>query len=155
MMLRLALRKSCVPRVFQVPGPLHLEKWIFRKAEILISEGNDYWVGSCKNTCEIYKSNRISEERIFLSYYGNYSMRPEDQYAESQGILHKEYNLNADSIIVGMVSYFYKPKKYLLQMRGLKGHEDFIDAIALVRETYPAVIGIIIGGAWGNLEEVF
>lgn len=153
MMLRLALRKSCVPRVFQVPGPLHLENWLFRKAEIIISNENDYWVGSCKKTCEIYKSNRVPKEKIFLAYYGNYSARPEDQYVESQRILHKEYNLDEDIILVGMVSYFYKPKKHLLQMRGLKGHEDFIDAIAQVREKYPAVIGIVIGDAWGNAQE--
>ena len=54
------------------------------------------------------------------------------------------YTENAD--LVGMVSYFYKPKWYLGKRRGIKGHEDFIDAISIVRETNPQVIGVIIGG---------
>jgi glycosyltransferase involved in cell wall biosynthesis len=35
----------------------------------------------------------------------------------------------------------------------LKGHEDFIDAIALVRKKDPSVIGIIIGDAWGSSQK--
>jgi len=153
LMLRLALRSSRIPRVFQVPGPLHLESWLFRKGEIVLSKANDYWVGSCKKTCQIYKDNGISQRKIFLSYYGNYSIKVEEQYTKSQDILHNEYNLNKDCILVGMISYFYKPKKHLLQSRGLKGHEDFIEAIALVREKYPTVKGIIIGDAWGNAKK--
>lgn len=153
MMARLALINSHVPRLFQVPGPLHLESWLFRKAELILSKENDYWAGSCKRTCEIYRENGIPAEKIFLSYYGNYSLKSEDQYLESQQILHREYHLKEDQILVGMVSYFYKPKKVLFQRRGLKGHEDFIDAVALVRKKYSNVIGIIIGDAWGDARK--
>lgn len=153
LMLRIALRNSNILRLFQVPGPLHLENWIFRNAEIILSNKNDYWAGSCKKTCEIYKENGISEDKLFLAYYGNYSTNPSEQYTDTQGILHKEYGLSDDNILVGMVSYFYKPKRYMLQSRGLKGHEDFIDAITIVREKYPSVVGIIIGDAWGNAQD--
>lgn len=152
LMLRLALRNSNISRLFQVPGPLHLESWIFRNAEIILSNKNDYWAGSCKKTCEIYKKNRIPEDKLFLAYYGNYSTNLSEQYTDTQGILHKEYGLSDDNILVGMVSYFYKPKKYMLQSRGLKGHEDFIDAITIVRKKYPAVVGIIAGDAWANAQ---
>lgn len=152
MMLRIALRKSTIPRLFQVPGPLHLENFIFRHGEIMISNRFDYWAGSCKRTCGIYKDSGISENRIFLSYYGIYKSNIDRKYMESRGILHKEYNLSEDKILVGMVSYFYKPKKYLFQSRGLKGHEDFIDAIAISRQKNPHIIGIIIGDGWGNAK---
>lgn len=150
MMLRLALRNSNVPRLFQVPGPLHLESKLFRNAEILLSQENDYWAGACKKTCEIYRTSGVDNKRVFLAYYGNYSDRPEDQYSAPEGVLHREYGFDDGRILVGMISYFYKPKRYLLQKRGIKGHEDFIDAIAQVRKKHPEVIGVVIGDAWGN-----
>ena len=52
-----------------------------------------------------------------------------------------------------MISYFYKPKRYLLQKRGIKGHEDFIDAIAQVRKA-SEVIGVVIGDAWGDARSM-
>jgi glycosyltransferase involved in cell wall biosynthesis len=47
-----------------------------------------------------------------------------------------------------MVAYFYAPKRHLGQARGIKGHEDFIEALALVRREIPGVVGVCIGGAW-------
>ena len=35
--------------------------------------------------------------------------------------------------IVGMVAYCYRPKVYLGSRRGIKGHEDFIDAVGCLR----------------------
>lgn len=153
MMVRLALRKSNIPRLFQVPGPLHLENILFRKAEIFLAENNDFWAGACRKTCDIYLKSGVPRERIFLAYYGGYGGKACDEYKEKPCKLHEEYNLSADKILVGMVSYFYKPKVHLLQTRGLKGHEDFIDAIALVRKEIPSVIGIIIGDAWGDSKK--
>lgn len=150
MMMRLALRKCDIPRLFQVPGPLHLESKLFRKAEILLSKESDYWAGACKKTCDIYLKSGIPEKKVFLAYYGGYGGKSCDEYRENQNKLHEEYGISPDKILIGMVSYFYKPKVHLFQTRGLKGHEDFIDAIALVREKNPSIVGIIIGDAWGN-----
>lgn len=151
MMLRIALIKSRIPRLFQVPGPLHLENWFFRKAEIILSNDYDYWAGSCKKTCDIYVKSGISQNKVYLAYYGaNFR----DEYiTDSQYKLHKEYGISSEKILIGMVSYFYKPKIYLLQLRGLKGHEDFINAIALARKKNPLIIGVIVGDAWGNAHE--
>lgn len=150
MMVRWALRNSKIPRVFQVPGPLHLESKFFRKAEILLANDNDFWAGACKKTCEIYLESGVSQRKVFLAYYGGYGGKTVDEYQSNKNKLHEEYNISKDKILVGMVSYFYKPKAHLFQKRGLKGHEDFIDAIALAREKKPSIIGVIIGDSWGN-----
>jgi glycosyltransferase involved in cell wall biosynthesis len=47
-----------------------------------------------------------------------------------------------------MVAYMYAPKRFLGQARGIKGHEDFIDAMAIVRRRDDRVMGVCIGGAW-------
>ncbi|MED4070083.1 glycosyltransferase family 4 protein [Priestia endophytica] len=150
LMLRIALRNSNTPRLFQVPGPLHLESSFFRKAELMVANNKDFWAGACKKTCDIYRENGIEDSNVFLAYYGGYGGKSVDEYQESNYKLQKEYNIPTDSTLVGMVSYFYKPKAHLLQTRGLKGHEDFIEAIALAREINPSIKGVVIGDAWGN-----
>lgn len=149
-MLRIALRGSRIPRLFQVPGPLHLEHWFFRWAEIALSTKADSWAGSCTRTCEIYQNAGVSEHRVFLNYYGGAGGASCDEYQTDFGVLRGELGLPQDAILVGMVSYFYAPKRYLLQMRGLKGHEDFIDAIALARSKNPKIVGVVVGDGWGN-----
>jgi glycosyltransferase involved in cell wall biosynthesis len=49
-----------------------------------------------------------------------------------------------------MVAYMYAPKRYLGQARGLKGHEDLIDALDLCRQQIPDLTGVFVGGAWNG-----
>ncbi|CAK7035782.1 MAG: D-inositol-3-phosphate glycosyltransferase [Eubacterium sp.] len=152
LMLRIALRSRNIPRIFQVPGPLHLENFFFKKVDVCLSNKNDFWIGTCKKTCEIYLKENICKDKVFLTYYSGYGGKTCDTYEKSTNILHKEFSLSNNDILVGMVAYFYAPKRYLFQKRGLKGHEDFIDAIHLVRKKNKNVKGIIIGRAWDNAE---
>ena len=155
LMARIALRKCAIPRLFQVPGPLHLESLIFKKADILSSQKQDYWMGACRYTVDIYKKNNISDDKLFLGYYGGYGGDRCDEYVKENNIIHKEFNIQSNAVTVGMVSYVYKPKWYANQKRGIKGHEDFIDALEIVRKSHPNVVGVIIGGAWGNSQKYF
>lgn len=150
MMFRIALKDIDIPRLFQVPGPLHLESRLFRKGEIFLSNSNDYWAGACKKTQDIYLDSGISREKTFLAYYGGYGGESCNEYENANNILHDEYNIPSNKILVGMVGYFYKPKVHMLQFRGIKGHEDFIDAISMARKSEPRIVGVIIGDAWGS-----
>ena len=152
MFVRIALRKYKIPKLFQVPGPLHLENIFFRKLEIGLSNKYDYWAGSCQKTCKIYENCKIPKNKIFFGYYaGDF-----DKYANKAkrtGKLRKEYNISNDTFLIGTVSYFYKPKYHLLQFKGIKGHEDFIDAFSILKEKYPNVKGVIIGGPAPGAEK--
>lgn len=150
LMCRLALRKDKTPRVFQVPGPLHLENKITSFVERKTATKSDYWAGACKWTCDEYVKKGIAQDRVFLAYYGVPSKSAETNDIR---ILHTEFNIPDDKKIVAMVSYFYKPKKLLGQKRGLKGHEDFIDAMKMVMEKHPDVIPVVIGNAWDGAEQ--
>ncbi len=146
--MRLAFGKSHpIPRIYQVAGPLHLENAFSRKMEIRTAGSADYWIGTCNLTCRIYREAGIPEERVFLSFHGldvnQYAPRP-------RGKLRRELGLGEGAKIVGMVAYIYAPKWYLGQRRGVKGHEDLIDAIALCLETQPNLHCVIVGGAWGR-----
>ena len=144
--MRLALgRKSSIPRMFQVPGPLHLENGIIRKGEIFSAGKRDYWVGSCKWTHDCYINEGIPRDKIFLSYYG----LDLDQFmCARKGKLRNELKVDQAVPLVGMVAYMYPPKRYLGKMRGIKGHEDLIDAIAICSKINPNIIAVFVGAAW-------
>jgi glycosyltransferase involved in cell wall biosynthesis len=148
--MRLALGKDHpVPRVFQVPGPLHLEYSFYRASEIMTAGPPDRWIGSCRWICERYLASGINASRVFLSYYG-YGSDLQSLTPGPPGKLRAEIGLSADTKVVGMVAYMYAPKHYLCQWRGLKGHEDLIDAIAIACQHEPNIVCVIVGGAWGN-----
>ena len=147
--MRVALRLDHIPMIFQVPGPLHLEHTMFKRAEIAIATAHDYWIASCHRTQDMYLRAGIPRERVFLSYYG--IDLPEAPFV--RGKLRDELHLPADTPLVGMVAYMYPPKPYLGQRRGLKGHEDLIDALKLVRNDGIPVKGVFIGGAWNSATD--
>ena len=145
---RLALGKnSKIPRVFQVPGPLHLEHRFFAWLDIVLAGPSDSWLATCKWTRQKYLSLGINPDRVFLSYAGTDTKRFTNIRT---GLLRNELGISANPRLVGMVAYMYAPKWFLGQRQGLKGHEDFISALSLVRKSNPDIRGAIIGGPWGN-----
>lgn len=147
LIMRIALRDNKAPRIFQVPGPLHLENWIFRNLEIVLAQKNDYWVGSCKWTNDRYRKSGIKDDHIFLSYYGS-DLHKTDCYLKDK--LRKSLGLCKNDILIGIVAYMYEPKYFLGQKRGLKGHEDLIDAVTLLSKRYSNLYCVCIGGAWAG-----
>jgi glycosyltransferase involved in cell wall biosynthesis len=147
LIMRLALMGMNVPRIFQVPGPLHLEHSLFRMLEMVLSGKTDHWIGSCQWTVDKYISMGIKPDKVHLSYYGT----DIDNFVSNTPVdLYTELALDKKSIVIGMVAYMYPPKTYLGQTRGLKGHEDLIDAVAIVKKNHPKVHLIFVGGAWNN-----
>lgn len=152
LIMRLGLRRYKIPRFFQLPGPSHLYYPALKWLEIVIAQKDrDYWIGSCKYSCDVYKNSGIDSSRIFLSYYQGLP-REIPEYKDEKK-LRRELGLPDSAIMIGMISYMYPPKRYLGQTRGIKGHEDFIEAIAIASKKNPDIYGLCIGGAWnGNVK---
>jgi glycosyltransferase involved in cell wall biosynthesis len=151
LLTRVALgKRSPIPRVFQVAGPLHLEHTPFAYLDMASAGPQDYWIATCAWSRKKYLQSGISPNRIFFSYAGTDLKL--FQHART-GQLRREFGLASDTPLIGMVCYMYAPKRYLGQTRGLKGHEDFFAAFRIVRETLPEVHGVIVGGAWGSAVE--
>ncbi len=147
--LRAALgRQSRVPRVFQVPGPLHLEHAFYRRSEIASAGPADYWIASSRYTRELYLHAGVSARRVFLSYYAT-----ENQ--PNRAGVRTRWGLPADAVVVGNINMFYAPKLYLGQRTGLKAHENAIRALAMVTAARPNVYGVLAGGPWGNAQQYF
>ncbi len=149
--MRLALgRAGRIPRIFQVPGPLHLESPFFRRAELAVAGPADYWIASCRWTCDAYQAMGVARKHVFLSYYGT---DVEDFVRGRGGKLRTEPGIVPGRPIVGMVAYMYGPKWVLGQKRGLKGHEDLIDALRIVIDSGLDLQAVFVGGAWNGAHD--
>ncbi len=149
-MMRIGLVDSKIPRVFHVPGPLHLEYTFFKKLDLLLASKNDYWLASCQWVLDEYIRSGITKDRVGLVYYGvDKSFFEEDLI---QNDLRDELGLPKTTPLIGMVAYFYAPKKYLHQKRGLKGHEDLIDALPAILQETPNAKCLFIGSAWDGCD---
>ena len=145
--MRLALSAVPVARVFQVPGPLHLEYGPFRRLDVVSAGQHDWWIASCEWTRRAYLRSGVEPSRVFLAYYG---LDSEWFDASPTGGLRRELGIDDARPLVGMIAHMYPPKRYLGQRQGLKGHEDLIDAVALCAEQVPDLLCVIVGGAWGD-----
>jgi glycosyltransferase involved in cell wall biosynthesis len=151
--LRAALgRESTVPRLFQVPGPLHLEHWLYRSGEIASAGPADYWIASSRCTRSLYLRAGIPEQRVFLSYY---AVEPDHGIATRRGGLRARLGIPHDALVVGNINMFYRPKWYLGQRIGLKAHEDVLEALRIVTSARANIYGVLAGGPWGNAQRYF
>ncbi len=146
--LRLALgRRHPAPRIFQVPGPLHLEHRAYRTAEVATAGPNDFWIGTSKYIVRRYRQAGVSSSKLFLSYHGGSA--PEIP-TERNGSLRRPLGIPDGCLVVGNANFIYPPKWYLGQRVGLKCHEDVIDALAIVLRQRSDVAGVLVGGVFGN-----
>jgi glycosyltransferase involved in cell wall biosynthesis len=148
LVVRAALGKySPIPRIFQVPGPLHLEHSFFAHLDTSSASPQDHWIACCRWTQRKYHQLGIPSERVFISYLGTdlnlFTCTRKNN-------LRSELRLAPDTPLVGMVCYMYAPKRFLGQTTGLKGHEDFIAAFPIAKKKIPNLHGVIIGGAWNG-----
>jgi glycosyltransferase involved in cell wall biosynthesis len=144
--LRVALGKHHrIPRIFQVPGPLHLEHALYRTVEVRSAGTKDYWIASSRFIQKLYMTAGVERERVFLSYYGGYPSRTTESRS---GDLRARLGVKDSQLLVGNISFMYAPKYYLGQRVGIKGHEDLIATLKLVTDQRPDVIGALVGGAW-------
>ncbi|MBA2480868.1 MAG: glycosyltransferase family 4 protein [Planctomycetes bacterium] len=148
MLMRLALRsRPALARLFQVPGPLHLEHGLTRRAEIATASAPDRWIASSRYIRDLYVRAGVPAQRVSLSYYGT------DIAAISPrrtGVLRRRLGIADDVKMVGNISWMYPPKRWLGQRVGLKCHEDLISALGEVISRNPKVVGVLAGGGWNG-----
>ena len=136
-------------RVFEVPGPLHMEHPVFRRWELSSAQPNDYWIGTSRCILNHYRRAGIAEDRLLLSYAG---LDVGAFRQERTGALRRQLGIAKDQMVVGNINLIYAPKYYLGQRVGLKCHEDVIDALAIVNRERKDVVGVLAGGPWGNAQ---
>ncbi len=150
MLIRLALGKHHpTPRLFQVPGPLHMEHSFWRNAELATAGSGDSWIASSRCIRELYRKAGVPAQRLYLSYYGTSI----GTFATVRsGLLRTRFAIGEEKKIVGNANFIYPPKYYLGQRIGLKAHEDVIDALGMIARQRSDVVGVLIGGTFAGSE---
>jgi glycosyltransferase involved in cell wall biosynthesis len=151
--LRYALGKNgSVPRIFQVPGPLHLEHRLYRQMEIASAGAADYWIASSRCIEDLLLTAGVDNSRVFMSYYGS----PVQEHSQKRsGVLREKLGITPQQLVVGNISWVYRPKPFLGQKVGLKCHEDMIDALALVTSKRADVVGVLVGSGFTAADKKY
>lgn len=148
LLLRQALgKRHPTPRVFQVPGPLHLEHALFREADLMTAGPSDYWAATSRYIAAAYTRAGVPRSRVFLSYHGGSA----SAISETRNFsLRRRLGIAPHEYVVGNANYMYPPKLYLGQTAGIKRHELVIDALRIVLRHRRDVAGVLIGGVFGR-----
>lgn len=146
------------PILFQVPGPLHLEKTLPRLADIRTAGAQDHWGAACQWTFQKYLESGVPANRVHVLYYGkdlgDYPIgEVERDNSESRADLRRQLGLPVDKRLIMMVAHVYPPRRG--RTRGIKGHEYFLEALAQVQRRSPDAIGVIVGGPRPGADEYF
>jgi glycosyltransferase involved in cell wall biosynthesis len=148
MLMRAAMPSASGPlRIFQVPGPLHLEHAFFRRWDLSSAGPNDYWIATSRFILGLYRAAGVAGSRLFLSYH---TIPREHFGVESAPADRSLFGLPHDAFVVGNVSYMYPPRWYLGEKTGLKRHEDLITALGIALGKSKRIFGILAGGQWGE-----
>lgn len=153
LLARWALGRNRGPiRIFQVPGPLHLEHLATRTIDLLTAGNVDRWIASCRMTRDIYLAAGLDPARVGLSFYGT---EVQTVVPGQSGRIRPMMGLTKSTKLIGMVAYAYRPKRWLGQRAGIKGHEDLIAAVASLRQQGRSVALVFAGAAWAGGEEYY
>lgn len=140
-------RRHPVPRLFQVPGPLHLEHAAFRRLDLGSAGPADAWIASSRCIGALYRRAGVPEARLHLSYYG---LRVDDFGAAADAEPRRALRAPATGRIVGNICFIYPPKRLLGQREGLKGHELLLAVLDRVCREHPDVHGVLAGGTFAG-----
>lgn len=152
LLMRYALKSEKTPRIFQVPGPLHLESYFFGTWEKCWAQENDWWIASSKNIRDLYLQKfNAPAEKTFLSYYGT-KFNGDSPHRIN---LKERLNIPETSTLIANISYIYPPKRYLGQKTGIKGHELMLEAMKEVLKENSEVYMLFIGSQWGGSSTYF
>ncbi|MBV9217125.1 MAG: glycosyltransferase [Acidobacteria bacterium] len=160
---RIAAWLADVPvRLAMVASPFHLEAPITRYID-----GATVWmetgiIASCERTVRLYEDMFFRPKQLSLIYYGADQRKFDPDQIEPAGI-REEYGWEADTPIVVLVAYFYPEltkSRWIPKVawgRGIKGHENFVEAAALLSKDVPGVKFLLVGRPFGEYggEEYF
>jgi len=158
---RVAAWLADVPvRLSMISGPFHLEahtsRWIDRSTcwmETML-------IPSCEESFRLCRTMGVPQKRLTLIYYSVDETRFDPGKAERAN-LRQQFGWNKDIPVIGMVAYFYPrlPKSRWvpanLSGKGVKGHEDLVNAAPLVQAEFPTAKFLLVGNGWGEAGDAY
>jgi glycosyltransferase involved in cell wall biosynthesis len=151
---RIAAFLARVPvRISMVPGPWHLETPIFQRMDIKTQWMDTVLVGGSKRVSDLYLEAGVDPSRVRTIPYSGDAGRFNPGQADGRRF-REELGIEPGVPLIGQVAHFYGvvPAPYappLAAGRGLKGHDDFVDAASIILRSRPDARFVLVGGNWG------
>jgi glycosyltransferase involved in cell wall biosynthesis len=128
-------------RVAQMPGMVHLHSRPFRLLDRWTLSRDDLIIGSCQAIADRYRA--MGARSVAVSYYG-FDVHDLDPLT-SGSAFRREFGLAEGIPAVGMLAHMYPTRLTAFQEIGVKGHEVFLDAAAILLRRVPEVQIFVIG----------
>src|SRR5712692_4434027 len=140
-------------RLAMIAGPFQLEahtsRWIDRAT---------WWmdttlIPSCEESVRLCREMGIPDERLSLIYYTPDHRRFDPARTVSSN-MRKRFGWPESTMVVGMIAYFYprlSKSRWIPEYahgRGVKGHDDLINAAAIVLKQFPDAKFLLVGSGW-------
>ncbi|WP_168217930.1 glycosyltransferase [Occultella kanbiaonis] len=139
---RTILRGRARPALIsQVAGTVHLQSPVLSAIDRATMRWDTTLVASCTDFAETYQ--RLGARNVRTNFYGCHTdaFTPSD----SPSPFREEFSLGISDIGVGMVAHMYPTTLRAFQTVGVKGHETFIDAAAILAERYDSLRFFVVG----------
>jgi glycosyltransferase involved in cell wall biosynthesis len=147
-------------RLAMISGPFHLEAQASRLFERVTHWLDTMLIPSCEHSFRLCRTIGVSEGRLALIYYGADENKFDLAHVHPVDF-RRRFGWGDDVPLVGLIAYFYRrlPRSSWvprhLADRGVKGHEDLINATPLVLAEFPAAKILLIGPGWGEVGEAY
>lgn len=156
---RLAALLAGTPiRTSMVPGPFHLESPTLFRPDRLTHRIDHLIIGGSEMITDRYRELGVADERLAHTYYGPRADLFDPSRFQRLRSREKHFGISDETPLIGLVAYFRPPRferraPDAIRGRGLKGHEDFIAAAALVHQQRPDVQFALVGNGVGEEAE--
>lgn len=146
---RLAAALARVRHVAGIPGPRHLEARLTARIDRLTMWLDDATIAGCRHTRDLYTAMNVSPQRLHCVYYGANASRFDPALADGPS-LRRSLGIAGDAPLIALVAHFYPPTRGVqtplhTMGRGLKGHEDFLEAARTISRRLPEARFILAG----------
>ena len=136
-----------------IAGPFHLEAYTPRWIDRSTCWMDTAIIPSSEYSRRLYREMGVSEYRLPLIYYGPDERKFDPAKTEKAG-LRAQYGWPDDTPLVGMIAYFYTElganrwTPPAVHGKAAKGHEDLIQAAAIVIRELPTTKFLLVGSGW-------
>jgi len=146
---RMAAALARVRHVAGIPGPRHLEARLTSRIDRLTWWLDDATIAGCRYTDDRYTSMGANRQRLHCVYYGADATRFDPALADGPAA-RRDLVIADDAPLVALVAHFYPPTRGVqtplhTMGRGLKGHEDFLEAARTIASRLPAARFVLAG----------
>ncbi|WP_391530455.1 glycosyltransferase, partial [Candidatus Frankia nodulisporulans] len=150
---RLATLGTPITRVHMVAGPLYLDNTLIRRAERVLCRLDHMLIASSADIRNRYRALGLPAHRIRTYPYGVDLDHFSPASPERRRAARTDLGFDADEFVAVCVAYFYPPKRLVHPGRGVKGHEDLLEAWSRFVERGGRGTLILLGGGYGEAGE--